>query len=270
MGARRPPAVQPTPSTAPGHRVHGQGAGPLDPRVPRRGRRRRSARKNLVDVRSPDEFSGKLLAPAHLPQEQAQRGGHIPTAPSTSRGPRPPTRTAPSSPTTSWRSSTPTPGFDDSQGRPSPTAASASARATPGSCCSELLGKTERQELRRLLDRVRLARRRPDREVGADHVRSTRSRAAPCAGIDLEHADRHPGPGAGTTAQPGRRRLRPAAGRDRRVHRRGGRPVPRASSGSSPPPGTWTVRALSRTGNGDTTLSPEGSGIHNVDITVSK
>jgi len=35
---------------------------------------------NLVDVRSPDEFSGRLLAPAHLPQEQAQRGGHIPTA----------------------------------------------------------------------------------------------------------------------------------------------------------------------------------------------
>ncbi|HKS46250.1 MAG TPA: sulfurtransferase [Amycolatopsis sp.] len=36
--------------------------------------------KNLVDVRSPDEFSGKLLAPAHLPQESAQRAGHIPTA----------------------------------------------------------------------------------------------------------------------------------------------------------------------------------------------
>jgi thiosulfate/3-mercaptopyruvate sulfurtransferase len=33
--------------------------------------------KNLVDVRSPDEFSGKILAPAHLPQEQAQRAGHI-------------------------------------------------------------------------------------------------------------------------------------------------------------------------------------------------
>src|SRR3954454_16825323 len=30
---------------------------------------------NLVDVRSPDEFSGKLLAPAHLPQEQSQRAG---------------------------------------------------------------------------------------------------------------------------------------------------------------------------------------------------
>lgn len=36
--------------------------------------------KNLVDVRSPDEFAGKLLAPAHLPQESAQRGGHIPQA----------------------------------------------------------------------------------------------------------------------------------------------------------------------------------------------
>ena len=36
--------------------------------------------QNLVDVRSPDEFSGKLLAPAHLPQEQAQRAGHVPTA----------------------------------------------------------------------------------------------------------------------------------------------------------------------------------------------
>jgi thiosulfate/3-mercaptopyruvate sulfurtransferase len=37
-------------------------------------------RRNLVDVRSPDEFAGFLLAPAHLPQEQAQRGGHVPTA----------------------------------------------------------------------------------------------------------------------------------------------------------------------------------------------
>jgi thiosulfate/3-mercaptopyruvate sulfurtransferase len=37
-------------------------------------------KKNLVDVRSPDEFSGKLLAPAHLPQEQSQRPGHVPSA----------------------------------------------------------------------------------------------------------------------------------------------------------------------------------------------
>ena len=34
----------------------------------------------LVDVRAPDEFNGTLLAPAHLPQEGSQRGGHIPGA----------------------------------------------------------------------------------------------------------------------------------------------------------------------------------------------
>lgn len=36
--------------------------------------------QNLVDVRSPDEYAGRLLAPAHLPQEAGQRGGHVPTA----------------------------------------------------------------------------------------------------------------------------------------------------------------------------------------------
>ena len=36
--------------------------------------------KNLVDVRSPDEFTGKIAAPAHLPQEQAQQRGHVPGA----------------------------------------------------------------------------------------------------------------------------------------------------------------------------------------------
>ena len=34
----------------------------------------------FVDVRSPEEFRGELLAPAHLPQEQAQVPGHIPGA----------------------------------------------------------------------------------------------------------------------------------------------------------------------------------------------
>ena len=34
----------------------------------------------LVDVRSPKEYSGDLLAPENLPQEGAQRGGHIPGA----------------------------------------------------------------------------------------------------------------------------------------------------------------------------------------------
>ena len=34
----------------------------------------------LVDVRSPDEFSGALNAPPNLPQEGSQRSGHIPGA----------------------------------------------------------------------------------------------------------------------------------------------------------------------------------------------
>ncbi len=35
---------------------------------------------SLVDVRAPAEYNGELLAPANLPQEGAQRGGHIPGA----------------------------------------------------------------------------------------------------------------------------------------------------------------------------------------------
>ena len=36
--------------------------------------------KALVDVRSPQEYSGDLIAPPGYEQEGAQRGGHIPTA----------------------------------------------------------------------------------------------------------------------------------------------------------------------------------------------
>jgi thiosulfate/3-mercaptopyruvate sulfurtransferase len=36
--------------------------------------------KRLIDVRSPAEFAGELLAPEHLPQESAQVPGHIPGA----------------------------------------------------------------------------------------------------------------------------------------------------------------------------------------------
>jgi thiosulfate/3-mercaptopyruvate sulfurtransferase len=36
--------------------------------------------RRLVDVRSPEEYRGELSAPAHLPQEAAQRRGHVPGA----------------------------------------------------------------------------------------------------------------------------------------------------------------------------------------------
>jgi thiosulfate/3-mercaptopyruvate sulfurtransferase len=38
------------------------------------------AKRALVDVRSPGEYSGDLIAPPGYEQEGAQRGGHIPTA----------------------------------------------------------------------------------------------------------------------------------------------------------------------------------------------
>ena len=52
----------------------------LDPRLPRRRRGRDRHRRTWSTCARPDEFSGKLLAPAHLPQEQSQRPGHVPTA----------------------------------------------------------------------------------------------------------------------------------------------------------------------------------------------
>jgi thiosulfate/3-mercaptopyruvate sulfurtransferase len=39
-----------------------------------------SGNNKIVDVRSPKEYAGELLAPENLPQEGAQRGGHIPGA----------------------------------------------------------------------------------------------------------------------------------------------------------------------------------------------
>ncbi|MCH7570990.1 MAG: sulfurtransferase, partial [Deltaproteobacteria bacterium] len=39
----------------------------------------KSDKTTLVDVRSPDEFTGKILSPPGLP-ETCQRGGHIPKA----------------------------------------------------------------------------------------------------------------------------------------------------------------------------------------------
>ncbi len=96
--------------------------------------------KNLVDVRSPDEFSGKILAPAHLPQEQAQQRGHVPGAINI-----PWSTTANEDGTfksdddlaklyAEKASTTPR--------KRSPTAASASVRATPGSSCRRSSART--------------------------------------------------------------------------------------------------------------------------------
>ena len=95
--------------------------------------------KNLVDVRSPDEFSGKILAPAHLPQEQSQRPGHIPERHQRSveqggqRGRHLQVGRRLGHAVRRGRAGR-------SRRRPSRTAASVSARRTPGSCCRNCLG----------------------------------------------------------------------------------------------------------------------------------
>ena len=90
--------------------------------------------KNLVDVRSPDEFAGRLLAPAHLPQEQAQRAGPHPDRRQRAveqggqRGRHLQVRRRAREALRRGR-----PGRRART--PSPTAGSVSARRTPGSCC---------------------------------------------------------------------------------------------------------------------------------------
>ena len=83
-------------------------------------------------MRSPDEFAGRLLAPAHLPQEQAQRAGHIPTAISV-----PWSKAANEDGTfksdDELRKIYADAGWTTAR-TPSPTAGSASAPRTPGSC----------------------------------------------------------------------------------------------------------------------------------------
>ena len=114
--------------------------------------------QNLVDVRSPDEYAGRLLAPAHLPQEQAQRAGHIPTAANV-----PWSKAANDDGTfksdDELKQLYTEAGVDWEQGHhrllPHRRALLAHLVRAQGAA-----RPAERQELRRLVDRVRLARRR--------------------------------------------------------------------------------------------------------------
>ena len=240
VGARRPRAVQ-------GHRVARR-------RRPTRPRTRtlsiRAFRdevvaaigtKNLVDVRSPDEFSGKLLAPAHLPQEQSQRAGHIPTALNV-----PWSKAANEDGTfksdDELRALYAEAGLDDAKDtiaycrigeRSEPHLVRAARAARP----------PERQELRRLVDRVRLARRRPDRDRTPDMCGAPAQTPTLPASVDLEQGDRDLRRRSPRTT---RRCPAPTSGCSTRPVSSPPRSSPRrpATSGSSPRPGTWTLSVL--------------------------
>ena len=66
-------------SSARDHHLHRPGAGPLDPRLPRRGRRR-DRRQEPGRRPHARRVQRQAAGAAHLPQEQSQRPGHIPGA----------------------------------------------------------------------------------------------------------------------------------------------------------------------------------------------
>ncbi len=211
----------------------------------------RSASKNLVDVRSPDEYAGRLLAPAHLPQEQAQRAGHIPTALSACRGPRRPTRTAPSSPTTTCATLYARGGHRRDQGHdrvlPDRRALLAHLVRAQGAARPR-----EREELRRFVDRVRLAGRRAGRarRRAREGVMSTMTAPSP---VGATAADGCAAPDQAAPL-PGERRPgegdRDHRGRDRDVRRSGRRrvrPPARRAPASSPP--RWSPRRPGSSGS---------------------
>ena len=146
--------------TRAGDDVHGQGAGPVDPRVPRRGRRgdrqEEPRRRALAPTSSPAGCSPRRTC------RRSRRSGPVTSRPrSTSRGPRPPTRTAPSGPTTSSQLYAEA-GVDSSQGhhRVLPHRRALLAHLVRPARAAR---PAEREELRRILDRVRLAGRRAGR-----------------------------------------------------------------------------------------------------------
>ena len=152
--------------------------------------------QNLVDVRSPDEYAGRLLAPAHLPQEQAQRAGHIPTAANV-----PWSKAANDDGT--FRS-------DDELHELYTEAGVDWDKDTIAYCrigersshtwfvLKELLGQHEREELRRLVDRVRLAGRRPGRagrRAGRGLMCGATEGGLSLDGVERRQGGDHPGPG---------------------------------------------------------------------------
>ena len=104
---RRGPRADDRRAVAGRRRLHG--AGPRTsrsaPTATRCGRRSAAPARALVDVRSPQEYAGDLIAPPGYEQEGAQRAATSRRR-SRSRGPRPCGTTARSSPPTSCSSST--------------------------------------------------------------------------------------------------------------------------------------------------------------------
>jgi rhodanese-related sulfurtransferase len=120
--------------------------------------------KNIVDVRSPQEFSGQILAPAQFPQEQPQKGGHVPTAvnvPVVEGGSRGRTLRSDDELRALHRDT----GVDLSGERDTIIYCRVGERSAHLARAARAARPAAGEELRRLLGRIRLPGRRADREV---------------------------------------------------------------------------------------------------------
>ena len=144
-----------------GRELHGPGRRRHHPRQARRGARSAlDADTKLVDVRSPQEFSGELIAMPGYEQEGAQRSGHIPGAASV------PWAQAVQEDGT-FKSADDLAELYGGKGVTNGSPIIAYCRIGERSAHTwfvlhELLGQRRRQELRRLVDRVGQPGQRPD------------------------------------------------------------------------------------------------------------
>ena len=222
--------------------------------------------KNLVDVRSPDEFSGKILAPAHLPQEQSQRPGHIPSAINVP-----------------WSKAANDDGTfksDDELAEIYAHAGLDGSKETIAYCrigersshtwfvLAGIAGTPERQELRRQLDRIRLPGWGPDRVGKLIMCSAPKQGQTLPASVDLEKETVITGRVVDSSGQA-------VGGSFVRLLDSSGEftaEVVASATGDFrffAAPGSWTLRALSAAGNGDAIVEPKGAGIHEVDIKIS-
>ena len=222
--------------------------------------------KNLVDVRSPDEFSGKILAPAHLPQEQSQRPGHIPGAinvPWSKAANEDGTFKPDDDLATLYGEA----GLPTAKRRPSRTAASASARRTPGSCCRNCWD-TRTSRTTTAVGRNMAPWWEPRLSWEVDMCSAPKQGQTLPAGVDLEKETVITGrvvDGSGQTVGGAFVRLLDASDEFTAE-------VVASATGDFrffAAPGTWTLRALSPAGNGDASVAPSGAGIHEVDVKVA-
>lgn len=221
--------------------------------------------KNLIDVRSPDEFSGKILAPAHLPQEQSQRPGHIPGAINV-----PWSRAANEDGT--FKSDEELAKLYADAGLDNSKETIAYCRIgngprTPGSCCGNY-SDTKTSRTTTAVGQNTAPWWAPRSSWEADMCSGPKQGLTLPASVDLEKETVITGRVVDGDGQAvGGAFVRLLDSSDEFTAE-----VVASATGDFrffAAPGSWTLRALSAAGNGDAVVQPSGAGIHEVDVKIT-